>query len=268
MTDIKFFSNWLLKEMLLRASNEERQALTNVLDGSSNKPFEAEELQSEICRFAGHGLGNLMRGGGVAYSELLFDAAKSLNIESLMSRYENVYKDISIVDIDKVERLVSIATPDLRLICINVYIDQIERQILAKLMAVAYEKATPEQRTAVDAQLAELVKTSHGKSLSGLSTGTALLAIGNVGGFATYTLMSSLLSTLSFGTLGFGAYTFASSLLSVVLGPVGWLALGVYSVVKFGGPNEPKVVQLAATCALISQRLREAHMATETCSNS
>jgi hypothetical protein len=82
-----------------------------------------------------------------------------------------------------------------------------------------------------------------------------LLALGNAGGFATYTLMSTVLSTVSLGTLSFGAYTFASSALSVVLGPIGWVGLGLYGIHKLGAPDKAQVVRLAATCAVISQRL-------------
>ncbi len=76
-----------------------------------------------------------------------------------------------------------------------------------------------------------------------------------MGGFATYTLMSTILSAASFGTLSFGAYTLASSALSLVLGPVGWVVLGALAVKKLGSPDKAKVIRLAATCALISERL-------------
>lgn len=81
--------------------------------------------------------------------------------------------------------------------------------------------------------------------------------VGNLGGFATYTLVSTVLGTLSFGMLGFGAYTFASSLLSVVLGPAGWLSLAAYGIFKLGSADAGKTVRLAAICAMTSQRLRE-----------
>ena len=118
-------------------------------------------------------------------------------------------------------------------------------------------KNIEEHPAKVDRQIAELARTDEGKGLAGLSTSAALLVVGNLGGFATFTLMSSVLSVLSLGTLGFGAYTAASSLLSMVLGPVGWTILGLYGVVKLGGPSDGQVVRLAAGCALVSQRLRE-----------
>lgn len=118
-------------------------------------------------------------------------------------------------------------------------------------------RATPAQRPAVDAKIAELSKTPEGKNISGMSTTAALLVVGNLGGFATYNLMSTVLSALSMGTLGFGAYTVASSLLSVVLGPVGWLSLAAYEIFKLGSADEAKTVRLEATCAMTAQRIRE-----------
>jgi uncharacterized protein YaaW (UPF0174 family) len=67
--------------------------------------------------------------------------------------------------------------------------------------------------------------------------------------------MSSVLSTISLGTLGFGAYTAASSALSLVLGPVGWIALGAAGIYAFGKPELGKTIPLVATVAMIRQRL-------------
>jgi hypothetical protein len=260
MAETKYLSDLFLRELLVKASNDERLALTRILKESTASAIDGEKLQIEICEFAGNSIFNLLRGHGIPYSEILFDAATSLKIETAMSRNANIHGGISIASLDDIKRYISIETDDLRLNCINYYIDQLERQILAKLTIIAYGQATPEQRANVDARVAELTKTPQGKDLTGLSTAAALLAIGNAGGFATYTIMSSALSAISFGSLPFVSYTFASSLLSLALGPAGWLTIAVYGAVKFAQPNELKVVQLAVTCALISQRLREAKL--------
>ena len=51
--------------------------------------------------------------------------------------------------------------------------------------------------------------------------------VAKMGGFGSYMLMSSILHAISFGTLSFGAYTAASSILHILIGPVGWAALGI-----------------------------------------
>lgn len=81
------------------------------------------------------------------------------------------------------------------------------------------------------------------------------MVAGNLGGFATYTLVSSVLSTLSLGTLGFGAYTAASSAVSVILGPVGWVALGTAGVYALGKPELKKTIPLVAMIGMVRQRV-------------
>lgn len=259
MTADKYLSSAMLIEVLTRAEHEERVALTKALQDGATRALTSPELQAAICAAAGHALGNFVRGGtGVPYAELLLDAAKYLKVEDVKSRYSSLHEDLCLVELDGLtsERTKHVQ-PDVRLKLVDAYVDELERKILAKLMVVAYERATPEQRAAVDAKLAELAKSPEGKNLSGLSTSAALLVIGNLGGFATYTLMSTVLSALSLGTLGFGAYTLASSLLSVVLGPAGWLSLAAYGLFKLGSADEGRKVRLAATCAMVSQRLRD-----------
>ncbi len=255
----KYLSSAMLIEVLIRAEQEERDALTKALHDGASKALSPTELQAEICAAAGHSLMNKLRGGtGVAYAELLFDAAEHLKVEEVKSRYSSLHGGLCLAELDRLsDEKAKQVQPDVRLQLVDAYVNELERKLLAKLMVVAYERATPEQRAAVDAKLAELAKSPEGKSLSGLSTSAALLVVGNLGGFATYTLMSTVLSALSLGTLGFGAYTLASSLLSVVLGPAGWLSLAAYGLFKLGSADAGKTVRLAATCAMASQRLRE-----------
>lgn len=259
MAEEKFLSSTMLIEVLTRAEQEERKALTQALHDGAAKALSPSELQSEICVAAGHSLMNWIRGGtGVAYSELLFDAAEHLKVEGLKSRFTRLHGDLCMAELDRLAAAnAKQLDPAIRLKLVDGYVDELERKLLAKLMVVAYERATPEQRAAVDAKLAEFARSPEGKSLSGLSTSAALLVVGNLGGFATYTLMSTVLSAVSLGTLGFGAYTLASSVLSVVLGPAGWLSLAAYGLFKWGSADAGKTVRLAATCAMASQRLRE-----------
>lgn len=89
-----------------------------------------------------------------------------------------------------------------------------------------------------------------------LSSGGVLAA--NLGGFATYTMASSLLagagSTLGM-TLPFAAYTTLSSTLSVVLGPVGIGALGLWGLHKITSPNIKVTILIVLAVAAIRERL-------------
>jgi len=105
-----------------------------------------------------------------------------------------------------------------------------------------------------DAQLSQTVN-QYDSSQLGKITGTAgLMVLANLGGFATYTFLTSMMSTLSFGTLGFGTYTAATSFLSVVIGPVGWAGLGLWAIITLGKPDMNKMILLVATLSAIRQR--------------
>lgn len=286
MASALYLSDAYLTATLSRADREELEALVNILnpargatasagaqptsagrpgvgknaaDATQEPSPQVLELQRAICRAAGHSAFNFLRAGsGIPYCELLFDAAKSINVEGIRSPYSSAHEGQCLVHLD---RHSSKAAQDIsasrRLSIVHDYVATLERALLAKLMVVVYEAASERQRAIIDAKVAEFVGSAGGKGLQGLSTSAVLLAVGNLGGFTTYTLMSTVLSAVSFGTLNFGAYVFASSMLSVVLGPVGWSSLAAYGVYRLGRPDSNKVIRLAATCAMISERLRE-----------
>lgn len=259
MAENKYLSDAILIEVLTRAADEERESLAAALPGANKRKLSPQALQQEIGAAAGHSVMNWLRNGkGVSYLELLSDAAKTLKVDGAPTLSTLVHGPISIRSLDWLPSTrASTVDPAHRLKLVDAFVDELERKLLSKLLLVAYEHATPEQRAAVDAEVAQFAKSSGGKGLSGLSTSAALLVLGNLGGFATYTLMSTVLSALSFGALGFGGYTLASSALSIALGPAGWITLAAVAVFKLGGPDARVTVQLAATCAMTSQRLRE-----------
>ena len=251
-------SDAILREVLERASAEEMLALTQVVKCDAATPLKPDALQDVLGRLAGHSVFNALRGKGVSYAEILADAAETLEVRDAPRLFAPTKLGYSVSALENMRstRVVGVADSQ-RVAAVENFVDQLERKLISRLLAVTYERATPEQRRRIDTEVQAFLRTNEDKGLKGLSTGAALLAIGNLGGFATYTLASTVLSALSFGTLGFGAYTFASSALSVLLGPVGWLALGLAAVVKLGGPRKGSVVRIACTAALTSQRLRE-----------
>ena len=114
----------------------------------------------------------------------------------------------------------------------------------------------PDERSEFDNQLNEVAKKFGADSTKKLAGGIAgLMALGNLGGFATYTLLTTTMSAISMGTLGFGAYTMATKALSVVLGPIGWAGLGVAAVYAYGKPKYQKLIPIVVTIFSIRQRL-------------
>ena len=107
-----------------------------------------------------------------------------------------------------------------------------------------------------DNSINQVVNEFGDNNHSGLVGTAGLMAIANLGGFATYTLLTSFMSAVSFGSLGFGAYTAATSLLSIAIGPVGWIALGSYAVFSLGKPSMSKLMPIVATVGAIRQRIK------------
>ncbi len=120
----------------------------------------------------------------------------------------------------------------------------IEVAIITKLWDSVVKKMTPEQLGELKAR-AEAFAEQHGRSVGREFAGFASLAAAQMSGFGVYLLGSTLLgainSALGLG-LGFGAFTGLSSLISTVIGPLGWAALGVMTIVKLGSPNYKKVL--------------------------
>ncbi len=253
----EYISTGILLNILINAKDEERLALSKIINEKTSIALDPKALLISILNAGGHGIFNTIRGKGISYAELLYDACSIAKVNNLTKLYSPIHEGISLNSLDLVgSTLAQSITEDVRATITLNRVDSYERKLLAQITVAMYERMTPEERRKVDEQVIKLSKTLEGGSLKGLSTSAALLVIGNLGGFATYTLLSSILGALSMGTLSFGVYTLASSMLSVVLGPVGWLALGGYALYKFGGPNPAKVLQLAATCSMIDQRLR------------
>jgi len=130
-------------------------------------------------------------------------------------------------------------------------IASVEASIVQKTWANASSKMTAEQLAAVRTEL-EKVAAQHGKSVGAELTGFAALSAAQLSGFGVYILGSTVLGAIN-GALGlglsFGAFTGLSSLISVVIGPVGWIGLGLATVVKLGSPNYKKILPVVILAA-------------------
>lgn len=243
--DVSSVSNQLLKAHLSFLAPTPRDELLQAIDVGT-KPANTDLLVVELSRFAANSIINTFRGAGAepcTYLGLLFEATQ---IVGGVSVYQDE-KDLIAVD----------SEPEVGLEFLHMFpsrIDRLEKDLIKALFERIYDSMSIEQRKVFLADVAKKFPDSE-RSTFGLATATGAMVLANLGGFGTYMLMSSALSTLSLGMLGFGAYTAASSLLSVLLGPIGWAALGAAAVHQLGKPDENKILRAVAAVAMAAQSI-------------
>ena len=137
-----------------------------------------------------------------------------------------------------------------------------DREFERHLVQAAFEKMVgamgEKDRKLLEHEISKYADKHLGKKNLDIALSSGGVLAANLGGFATYTMASSLLagagSTLGM-TLPFAAYTTLSSTLSVVLGPVGIGALGLWGLHKITSPNIKVTILIVLAVAAIRERL-------------
>ena len=139
---------------------------------------------------------------------------------------------------------------------------QSDREFERHLVQEAFEKMVgamgEKDRKLLEHEISKYADKHLGKKNLDIALSSGGVLAANLGGFATYTMALSLLagvgSTLGI-TLPFAAYTTLSSTLSVVLGPVGIGALGLWGLHKITSPNIKVTILIVLAVAAIRERL-------------
>lgn len=124
----------------------------------------------------------------------------------------------------------------------------VEDGILRKILRDSFERMSPAERAT---GLKELNVADLG--MLGPAASAALIAAGRVGGFATYKLALVVANGVSKALLGRGlpfvVNAAAARTVGVVLGPIGWVVTGVWTLADMASPayrvTVPCVVQIA-----------------------
>lgn len=123
---------------------------------------------------------------------------------------------------------------------------KLEQRICKKVAGDIFNKLSPAQQADFLAAVEkESQKFKGGANFVKSGGFAAALVAGNAGGFSTYVLASSGLAAVSGAagiTLPFAAYTGMSTALSVALGPIGWVGLGLFSLFAIGSADHKKVI--------------------------
>ncbi len=249
----KYLSNGVLRGVIAQATNDERLSLTKLLDENQTVSYSYDKLQEEICLCGGHGTANFFRGQGTSYLDILDDIIKELEIKGLTPYFGAQNDNLSLCFIDDIS---IIKQPRIESIEKGIkFAKEAEEKIILKLLEHSYEKMTQHERVEFDKKINEVAKQFGSDPTNKLAGAAGLIALGNIGGFATYTFLTTAMSAISMGTLSFGAYTSATSALSVILGPIGWAGLGAAAIYAYGKPEYQKLIPIAAIIGTIRQRI-------------
>lgn len=244
-----YISNSVLIDVLREATDQELISLSSIIEEREvKKPLAISNLRKEISTIGGHTLVNICRGDGTGYLDILDDIAKELKIKDIPSYDTEVkyFDDVNLLRYPKDE------SKELGI----KYAEEVEEKIIVKILEMAYKDMSDEDKKTFDDQINKVAQEFNSNATQNLSGIAGLMALGNLGGFATYTFLTTSLSTLSIGTLGFATYTGATSLLSVMLGPIGWAGLGAIAILTFGQANTQKSIPIVATIGAIRQRIK------------
>lgn len=189
-------------------------------------------IAREIRRFGGNTIANLVRD---ARNALMFSAFDRLLPDMLPSvEYREVVCDVTMHLKVSVHKDSSVPT--------------MEDGIMRKMLADAYEKMSLEEKKA----LLDSLNLSD-MSLLQPTALAAAIAAGRLAGFATYKLAAIVANAVAKALLGKGLTFAASGALmrgiSVLIGPVGWILTGIWTLADMASPayrvTVPCVVQLA-----------------------
>jgi uncharacterized protein YaaW (UPF0174 family)/GTP-binding protein EngB required for normal cell division len=187
-----------------------------------------ERLWNEMSYLGSNDIAYLLRGfEGVGYREILADVCSRMKVST-----PEITDDTSAIDAEK--------------------------NLIGKLFADVWDRLTEQERAA----LLESLNLDGGQVMvSGAAAAAAILA-GSLGGFGTFQLAVIVANTVARALLGRGL-TFAGNaaltrVLGAALGPVGWVASGLWLAVDIMSPafrkTVPAVVQIACLRQLTLQR--------------
>lgn len=189
-------------------------------------------IEREICRFGGNTIANLVRD---ARSALVFSGLDRYLPDMAPSvEYREVVSDVATHLKVAIHKDSSIPT--------------MEDGIMRKILADAYEKMNLEEKKA----LLDSLNLSD-MSLLQPAALAAAIAAGRLAGFATYKLAAIVANAVAKALIGKGLTFAATGTLmrgiSVLIGPVGWILTGIWTMADMASPayrvTVPCVVQLA-----------------------
>jgi uncharacterized protein YaaW (UPF0174 family) len=135
---------------------------------------------------------------------------------------------------------------------------EVEIAIAQKVLETLWQKMTPEQRQEMEEQL-QAAAQEFDKTGAFTTGGSifATLTAARLSGFGVYLLASTALGAVTSAlgiALPFVVYTTMSSAIGVILGPVGWISAGLYTLWRLDQPNYKRLTAAVLYICLLRSR--------------
>lgn len=234
-------------EFLYRASNDDLRILCDIItkdkDGNirftenltltsaykNNYPDNIKDMLPEMVRefrlFGGNSIANLFRGDGPEYSTILRDVAKRNKV--------NFNK--------------------------NNTNEQIEQYLLQKLFNDSIMNASEEELRQMMEELG--YSTTNFNKQMAIAT---LMAAWKSGGFKSYILLVSVVNAVMKFFIGrglsFAANAAMTRIASIMMGPMGWILTGLWTLIDIAGPAYRVTVPAVIQIAYIRESVNKGHL--------
>lgn len=205
-----------------RWSEKEREGLAKILKAPANDP----QSLAHHFRWTASGLVEFNLTDGPTYKEVVTRTAKKLKIRGTERRS----------------------------------IGKLEIEIAKNVFEATWDKLTTSERKRFERELLKAAGDISGDDIKKAVSGAGLfgaIGVAQMSGFGVYVLASTSLSTITGAvglTLPFMAYTAASRAIAVVIGPVGWIGAGIFTLLQVSGPAWKKIIPAVIYICMIRNR--------------
>lgn len=135
--------------------------------------------------------------------------------------------------------------------------EDLENAVCAKVFSDIFSKLSPDEQSNL---LNGLDRYKDDPDLKAVLAAGGTMALARAGGFGTYLLASTTLGMLTNAlgfTLPFAVYMGMSSTISILLGPIGWTALGIGAFWAFNQPNWQRLLLAVVFISMLRQQQKQ-----------
>jgi uncharacterized protein YaaW (UPF0174 family) len=231
------------KENYFKTLNPQRRSFKEILSFANNNEIETLE------KFSG------IKYKSLEQFELAIRKKSTNDISSLLKRFKGVDKSLTIASYSD---MIDLAAKNFKLKRDTKNDADLEKYIISTQFEKMIKKMDKKDREVLELEITKIAEEKFGKKNLNLVLSSSGILAANLGGFATYTMATSLLGGISSAlgvVLPFAAYTTLTSAISVALGPLGVGALSLWGVHKLTSANIKSTILVVLEIAAIRERL-------------